>query len=1362
MVDFNNRSFKQESPVFETLCGDSSGEPSAKEHNNPIAFTDTLDDNSRLSLRLRIIERRRKAGQSHKFDEKFQTSLFQAIQAAYISLLLEIWFLPAELTPRNASAIVYYVELYFLIFARCSCMQLLICICASHLSSDSCSTVLTICPSFFNTTMYPPDKLMRRAQREENSNLHPRLRQRCIEACQVGFELKTKIIKHEVIKIPSIYDSAQVINKVREGLFRTFHTRIFDQDDDYRMFPPRASHTEEEIQNTRILIVARRNQLVNEARIKMKGSALAAHMSDTPEVIAELESGHQEMTSMASVDVPRQIHIIVTLEGKMLRFWFYNVQSDLRVQFLNNIKSMCLVLDSRGLLLNRILLHKLRHELPPHYTHHAAMLPKNSTSVKELVEDREMGGMVGGQSGGGTFKSNEITKFYQDIYDNYHPGLLRVKGSVTREREPIRRHGLQLARFMQCDEARKAEEETSVDLDDPDLPEMITREQAKQLKKNARLLHYVASPLLFSSKIRSLQGSAGGKLKSSPEAETAVGFELKTKIIKHEVIKIPSIYDSAQVINKVREGLFRTFHTRIFDQDDDYRMFPPRASHTEEEIQNTRILIVARRNQLVNEARIKMKGSALAAHMSDTPEVIAELESGHQEMTSMASVDVPRQIHIIVTLEGKMLRFWFYNVQSDLRVQFLNNIKSMCLVLDSRGLLLNRILLHKLRHELPPHYTHHAAMLPKNSTSVKELVEDREMGGMVGGQSGGGTFKSNEITKFYQDIYDNYHPGLLRVKGSVTREREPIRRHGLQLARFMQCDEARKAEEETSVDLDDPDLPEMITREQAKQLKKNARLLHYVASPLLFSSKIRSLQTDKETYSYVSSKGSTSNLDLDHPAWFLAFKKRLLDKFLEYLKDPMRGIRMQLRYEAEGVGKEVHISQTLNDDDNESILCKDIPGGGRILLGVLIQNSTFCVKLYVLNSDNRLQVFQECSFLMTHTHSYSFSYDWMVHSIYDSLVRNDETSDDILPIHHCVTCVVKRYEISPEPPHTRCWIKELTGIGVPCTLRTCDVPARKLFEHMVLNKDSLGLFTVEGAKGSKLMVLIIQNRINNYKFALVISDVNQKERFKDYYISCYLILAKHLNSPPLSSLSKESLYVRSRNESMTTISTASTSPGSIRTDDGEVHLVRPRMNSEIYRNEAESKRELYAKARLVAEEELRSLFEASQRSYRRSDLVQCLVRCQPRSSIALELSANFSKTEQFSSAQLAELEMNLSVRQGLVQQGSSIHWLFQKWETGRYKKLLDFLKEKSRVEAMSIVMDPDKSEVAVLTNTQRIPGRVEKVAIVVLRHQGQKLNVSAIMKSELESEDNFYVSFWERVLSLICVYVWERLLAGGS
>ena len=42
MVDFNNRSFKQESPVFETLCGDSSGEPSAREHNNPIAFTDSL------------------------------------------------------------------------------------------------------------------------------------------------------------------------------------------------------------------------------------------------------------------------------------------------------------------------------------------------------------------------------------------------------------------------------------------------------------------------------------------------------------------------------------------------------------------------------------------------------------------------------------------------------------------------------------------------------------------------------------------------------------------------------------------------------------------------------------------------------------------------------------------------------------------------------------------------------------------------------------------------------------------------------------------------------------------------------------------------------------------------------------------------------------------------------------------------------------------------------------------------------------------------------------------------------------------------------------------------------------------------
>ena len=65
-----------------------------------------------MSLKLRIIEKRKKAGSSSQYIKEFEVSLFQAVQAAYTSLLLEIYILPAELYLANppkiapASAIV--------------------------------------------------------------------------------------------------------------------------------------------------------------------------------------------------------------------------------------------------------------------------------------------------------------------------------------------------------------------------------------------------------------------------------------------------------------------------------------------------------------------------------------------------------------------------------------------------------------------------------------------------------------------------------------------------------------------------------------------------------------------------------------------------------------------------------------------------------------------------------------------------------------------------------------------------------------------------------------------------------------------------------------------------------------------------------------------------------------------------------------------------------------------------------------------------------------------------------------------------------------------------------------------------------
>ena len=55
------------------------------------------DDKTRLSLKLRIIEKRKKAGSSNqKSDREIESALYQAVQAAYISLLLEVQYRALE------------------------------------------------------------------------------------------------------------------------------------------------------------------------------------------------------------------------------------------------------------------------------------------------------------------------------------------------------------------------------------------------------------------------------------------------------------------------------------------------------------------------------------------------------------------------------------------------------------------------------------------------------------------------------------------------------------------------------------------------------------------------------------------------------------------------------------------------------------------------------------------------------------------------------------------------------------------------------------------------------------------------------------------------------------------------------------------------------------------------------------------------------------------------------------------------------------------------------------------------------------------------------------------------------------------
>ena len=61
------------------------------------------DEKTRLSLKLRIIEKRKKAGSNQKseFKSEIESALYQAVQAAYISLLLEVFNCVLEIHSSN-------------------------------------------------------------------------------------------------------------------------------------------------------------------------------------------------------------------------------------------------------------------------------------------------------------------------------------------------------------------------------------------------------------------------------------------------------------------------------------------------------------------------------------------------------------------------------------------------------------------------------------------------------------------------------------------------------------------------------------------------------------------------------------------------------------------------------------------------------------------------------------------------------------------------------------------------------------------------------------------------------------------------------------------------------------------------------------------------------------------------------------------------------------------------------------------------------------------------------------------------------------------------------------------------------------
>lgn len=197
---------------------------------------------------------------------------------------------------------------------------------------------------------------------------------------------------------------------------------MFVQDPDYKMIPPNC-HTEDDIENSSIMLVAQRLSLWNDARIKLQVSS-GGFVDEKPntEQILTLESGCLEVAHKR-VEVPRQMHIVVLLKTKKLDLYFYNVHAKQMSPFVNSIRSLLAWLTTRKMVLSRMLLLKGRHELPPHYTQ-ADLLPENQEEVEQCVGQNEPASPVSDQSQQQSmFKNKEIENYYVHLYDHYHAGL---------------------------------------------------------------------------------------------------------------------------------------------------------------------------------------------------------------------------------------------------------------------------------------------------------------------------------------------------------------------------------------------------------------------------------------------------------------------------------------------------------------------------------------------------------------------------------------------------------------------------------------------------------------------------------------------------------------------------------------------------------------------------------------------------------------------------------------------------------------------------------------------------------------------------------------------------------------------------
>ena len=169
--------------------------------------------------------------------------------------------------------------------------------------------------------------------------------------------------------------------------------------------------------------------------------------------------------------------------------------------------------------------------------------------------------------------------------------------------------------------------------------------------------------------------------------------------------------------------------------------------------------------------------------------------------------------------------------------------------------------------------------------------------------------------------------------------------------------------------------------------------------------------------------------------WFLKLKDQLLEKFVNYLQGSAIG--MKQIYQGKGTEEDV--------DDDESLLYKHT-SGGIIIVHVMVQSTTFCVKLY--GYENQMSTFKdivrfarECSDLKMQTHTNSFHYDWMAHSVYDELKSHDDPGgvsvvdrDKSFPLLNCIQDMIDFYQYIP--PFVRCWVKECNE-QVTCPFMWC-------------------------------------------------------------------------------------------------------------------------------------------------------------------------------------------------------------------------------------------------------------------------------------------------------------------------------------